>query len=177
MCLWASDFRLHQDPLWGKLLKYRSPLLSPCTPVMNELRMCTSNTSPADVVKLVWGPQFEKGCFGSCIMFTLHQGFHSCHYLWFCYCCWLFLWCEIRSFIKEKLRVKSVGHCCCCSVIKLCLALCDPMDCSTPGFPVHHQLLELAQTYQVSDAIQPSHPLSSPSPLAFNLSQHQGLFQ
>ena len=57
--------------------------------------------------------------------------------------------------------------------------LCDPMDCSTPGFPVHHQLLELTQThvYQVSDAIQPSHPLSSPSPPAFNLSQHQGLFQ
>ena len=54
-----------------------------------------------------------------------------------------------------------------------------PLDCSTPGFPVHHQLLELAQTYVnlVSDAIQPSHPLSSPSPPAFNLSQHQGLFQ
>ena len=52
------------------------------------------------------------------------------------------------------------------------------MKCSTPGFPVHHQLLELAQTHvhRVSDAIQPSHPLSSPSP-AFNLSQHQGLFQ
>ena len=56
--------------------------------------------------------------------------------------------------------------------------LCDPMDFSTPGFPVHHQLPELAQTYvhRVGDAIQPSHPLSSPSP-AFNLSQHQGLFQ
>ena len=55
---------------------------------------------------------------------------------------------------------------------------CDPMDCSTPGFPVHHQLLELAQTHvhRVGDAIQPSHPLSSPSP-TFNLSQHQGLFQ
>ena len=56
--------------------------------------------------------------------------------------------------------------------------LCDPMDCSMPGFPVHHQLLELAQihVHQVGDAIQPSHPLSSPSPPAFNLSQHQGLF-
>ena len=53
------------------------------------------------------------------------------------------------------------------------------MDCKMPGFPVHHQLLELAQTYVHwgGDAIQPSHPLSSPSPLAFNLSQHQGLFQ
>ena len=53
------------------------------------------------------------------------------------------------------------------------------MDCSTLGFPVHHQLLELTQTHvhQVSDAMQPSHPLSFPSPPAFNLSQHQGLFQ
>ena len=52
------------------------------------------------------------------------------------------------------------------------------MNCSTPGFPVHHQLLELAQTHihQVSDAIQPSHPLSSPSPSAFNLSQQTGCF-
>ena len=52
-------------------------------------------------------------------------------------------------------------------------------DCSTPGFPVHHQLLKLAQTHvhRESDAIRPSHPLSSPFPSAFNLSQHQGLFQ
>ena len=65
------------------------------------------------------------------------------------------------------------------SATHLRLTLCDPMDCSTPGFPVHHQLLELRQTHahQVGDAIQPSHPLSSPSPPAFNLSQHQGLFQ
>ena len=53
------------------------------------------------------------------------------------------------------------------------------MDCSTPGFPVHHQLLDFTQTHfhWIGDAIQPSHPLSSPSPPAFNLSQHQGLFQ
>ena len=58
----------------------------------------------------------------------------------------------------------------CCSITKLCPTLCDPMDCSMPGLFVHHQLLELTQTYvhQVGDAIQPSHPLSSPS-LAFNL--------
>ena len=57
--------------------------------------------------------------------------------------------------------------------------LYDPMDCSTPGFPIHHQLLEFTQihVHWVSDAIQPSHPLSSPSPPAFNLFQHQGLFQ
>ena len=65
------------------------------------------------------------------------------------------------------------------SVAQLCPILCDPMDCSIQCFLVHHQLPELAQThvYQVSDAIQPSHPLSFPSPPAFNLSQHQGLLQ
>ena len=65
------------------------------------------------------------------------------------------------------------------SVAQLCLTLCDPIDCSTSGFPVHHQLPELAQTHvhQVSGAIQPSHPLLSPSPPAFNLSQHQGLLK
>ena len=63
------------------------------------------------------------------------------------------------------------------SVTQSCLTLCDPMDCSSPGFPVHHQLSEFAQTHVhwFGDAIQPSHPLSSPSPPAFNLSQHQGL--
>ena len=57
--------------------------------------------------------------------------------------------------------------------------LCDPMDCCTPGLLVHHQLLEIAQTHlhQVSDAIQPSHPLLSSSPPAFNFSQHQTLFK
>ena len=64
------------------------------------------------------------------------------------------------------------------SVTHSCLTLCDPMDCSMPGFPVYHQLLELAQTHVngVSDTIQPSHPLLSPSPPAFNCSQNQGLF-
>ena len=64
------------------------------------------------------------------------------------------------------------------SVTQLCLTLSDPMDCSKPGRPVHHQLPEFTQTHVhwVSDAIQPSHPLSSPS-LTFNLSQHQGLFK
>ena len=64
------------------------------------------------------------------------------------------------------------------SVTQLCLTLCNPMDCNMPGLPDHHQLPELAKThvYRVSNAIQPSHPLLSPSP-AFHLSQHQGLFQ
>ena len=69
---------------------------------------------------------------------------------------------------RRKVRISSVAQ--------LCPTVCNPMDCSTPGFPVHHKLLELAQihVHQVGDAIQPSHPLSSPSP-TFNHSQHQGL--
>ena len=69
--------------------------------------------------------------------------------------------------------------CCCCSAPKSCPTLCDPMDCSTPGFTILHYLLEFAQTHVhwVGDAIKPSHPLLSPSPPALNLSQHQGVFQ
>ena len=65
------------------------------------------------------------------------------------------------------------------SVAQLCLTLCNPIDCNMRGFPVHHQCPEPTQTHvhHVGDAIQPSHPLSSPFPLTFNLSQHQGLFQ
>ena len=65
------------------------------------------------------------------------------------------------------------------SVAQSCPTLCDPMNRSTPGLPVHHQLPEFTQTHvhRVSDAIQPSHPLSSPSPPAPNPSQHQSLFQ
>ena len=65
------------------------------------------------------------------------------------------------------------------SVTHSCSTLCNPLDCSTPGLPVHHQLPEFTQTHvhHVGDAIQPSHPLSSPSPPSFNLPQHQGLFK
>ena len=78
-----------------------------------------------------------------------------------------------RSFSSNVLW--STGSVQFSSVAQSCPNLCDPVDCSTPGFPAHHQFPELAQTH-VGDAIQPSHPLSSPSP-AFNLPQHQGLFQ
>ena len=66
----------------------------------------------------------------------------------------------------------------CYSVAKLCLTLSNPVNCSTPGFPVHHKLTDHTQTHVhlVSDAIQPPYPLSAPSPSAFNLSKHQGLF-
>ena len=64
-------------------------------------------------------------------------------------------------------------------VAQSCPTFCNPMNCSTPGLPVHHQLPEFTQTHvhRAGDAVQPSHPLSSPSPPAPNPSQHQGLFQ
>ena len=74
-----------------------------------------------------------------------------------------------HSLNSDQTTVSSVAH--------LCPTLCDRMDCSTPGFPLYHQLLELTHVHRVGDATQLSHPLSSPSPPTFNLSQHQGLFQ
>ena len=76
-----------------------------------------------------------------------------------------------RIYIHTSDQIRSLTH--------SCLTLCDPMNRSTPGLPVHHQLLEFTETHvhRVSDAIQPSHPLSSPSPPAPNPSQHQSLFQ
>ena len=90
--------------------------------------------------------------------------------------------------LQWKLEVLTTGHQGspdkCQSVSQFsqslsCVRLCDPMDCSTPGLPVHHQIPEFAQAHvhSVGDAIQPSHPLSSPSPPALNPSQHQGLFK
>ena len=80
-----------------------------------------------------------------------------------------YIFCIGRQVLVQFSSVQFLSH----------VRLCDPMHCSTPGFPVHRQLLELTQTHvhQVCDAIQPSHPQSSPSPPAFNISQHQGLFQ
>ena len=81
--------------------------------------------------------------------------------------------------ILYQLSYQGSPSICCCAVTESCLIPCDPMDCSIPGFPVLHYLLEFAQTHVhwVSDAIQPSHPLSLPSLPALNLSQHQSLFQ
>ena len=123
--------------------------------------------------------------------------FHSClfSFCWWSPCCekadtFKFLVvqvCHMSSQLCEEVRV--AGLCfmegtgaqrgCCCSVTQSCLTFCNPMDCSTPGFLVLHRLPELAQTHVhwVVGAIQPSRPLLTPSPPAFNLSQHQGLFQ
>ena len=86
------------------------------------------------------------------------------------------LWIIGDSYLLQLQGCNSVQF---SSVTQSCLTLCDPMSCNTPGLPVHHQLPEFTQTHvhQVSDAIQPSHPLLSPSPPAPNPSQHQSLFQ
>ena len=83
---------------------------------------------------------------------------------------------QFHLFFSYHLRLDCF---CCCLFAKLCPFFFGPMNCSTSGFPALHYLLELAQTHVhwVSDAIQPSHPLPSPSLLALNLSQHQALFQ
>ena len=95
------------------------------------------------------------------LSFSCDRGLHLLSYCVFCFLLNIFHFQSVIHFI---------------SVAQSYPTLCDPVDCSVPGFPVHHQLPELAQTYvQVGDAIQPSHPLSSPSPHAFSLSQHQGL--
>ena len=85
---------------------------------------------------------------------------------------------EMGGNIDTKLTQKRISQSV-SSVAQSCLTPCDPMNSSTPGLPVHHQILEFTQTHvhRVGDAIQPSHPLSSPSPPAPNASQHHGLFQ
>ena len=89
-------------------------------------------------------------------------------------------WRPKKPSVQEPLKLHVfMGISSVSSVSQSCPTLCNPMDCSTPGLPVHHQLLEFTQTHvhRVGDAIQPSYPLSSPSPPSPNPFQHQGLFQ
>ena len=83
----------------------------------------------------------------------------------------------LKASVQQGSDITPAG--CGCSVAKLCLTLRNPMGCSTPGFRVPHYLLKFAQVsvLLIGDAIQPSHPLLTPSLVAFNRSQHQGLFQ
>ena len=111
------------------------------------------------------------------------MGVEFCQMLFLCLLRWLYdsstllIWCVIL------INLPILSHLCISqsvsSITQSGPTLCDPKDCSTPGFLIHHQLPELAQihVHQVGDAIQSSHPLSAPSPPAFNLSQHYSLFQ
>ena len=106
-----------------------------------------------------------------------------------CYNCQQFSYRELEGFTQPVGSAWGRGNwpemlpwnpdCSTISSVQLQTTICDPMDCSTPGLPLHHQLPEFTQTHVhwVGVAIQPSHPLLSPSPPTFNLSQHQGLFQ
>ena len=89
-------------------------------------------------------------------------------------------WAAVYGVAQSRTRLKRLSSSSSMqfsSVTQSCPTLCDPMNCRTPGLPVHHQPPEFTQTHRVDDAIQPSHPLSSPSPPAPNPSQHQSLFQ
>ena len=93
------------------------------------------------------------------------------------FCIHLLLWGDLS--VMQFSLLQFCRHVQFSSVAQSCVTLCDPMDYSTPGLPIHHQLLEFTQTHvnRVSDAIQPSYPLLSPFPPALNPSQHQSLFQ
>ena len=108
--------------------------------------------------------------------------------LLYTFLCWLWTWHKLWRSLTGSLfsfsifppEIQCLGLCVqFSSVAQSCPTLCNPMSCSTPGLPVHHQLPDFTQTHVhwVGDAIQPSHPLSSPSPPASNPSQHQSLFQ
>ena len=128
-------------------------------------------------------------CTSMCVYVSIHVYILVCTCVSVCLCVSICVYdvCVVCvcTYMSMYMRVCCVhAHVCnyvsvqfSCSVTQSYLTLCDPIDCSTPGFPVHHQLPELAQTHahQVGDAIQQSHPLYPPSPLALNLSQHQGL--
>jgi len=131
-----------------------------------------------------WGGRWQGGSKGREYMYAYGWYMYTMAvYAYGCICLWLIyvscIWympdiCILWLYMPMAVYMYQFS-----SVSQSCPTLCDPMNHSTPGLPVHHQLLESTQTHvhRVGDAIQPSHPLSSPSPPAFNLSQHQGLFQ
>ena len=154
----------HAQPAW--------PTVSPCTlcyfsfcPPTGEISQCGHRQLSVERL-LLW----STACHQLGLPVDLHLREMSCFYY-------------VHTSYTGTDHISQYCYCC-SSVAKQRLTLCNPMDCSTPGFPgifgipFNHHLPEFAQTYvhRVSDAIQPSHPLWPPSP-TFNLSQHQGLFQ
>ena len=111
---------------------------------------------------LIWVPGYQTPTHRSCFPWFV---FHSCS-----------TWHTIPASCSPD---GPSGTGCCCSVAQLCLTLCDPMDCSTPGFPGPHHVPEFVwvHVHCIHDAVQPSHPLAFSSPSTLKLSQHQGLFQ
>ena len=148
-------------------------------------------------ILMIWVlSDWETGLWNLKIKIIMH--WTNCDYLLYCCCYWLVIkscltlcncmeWSPQGSSVHEIFQARTLKWVAISSnflyqfssVTHSCLTLFDPMNCSTPGLPVHHKLPEFTQTHVhwVSDAIQPSHPLSSCSPLDLNLSQHQGLFK
>ena len=143
---------------------------------------CSENVSPPQCLPQMWSREFNAVIRsswrtepGADRLTNWHGFFALANRIWDAlwtsdHCVSVFLFLN-RSFKNFMFLISSVAQ--------SCPTLCDPMNCSTPGLPVHHELPESTQSqvHWVSDAIQPSHPLSSPSPPAFDLSQHQGSYQ
>ena len=177
LCLVMSDSATPwtvtcQDPLSMGILQARSGL--PCPPPRDLPKPGIKPRFPAlQLDSLLSEPPKKPKNTGVGSLFLLQRSFPIQESNWgLLLCRWFFTsWAT-----REAHGLASVQF---SSVAQLCPTLCDPMNRSTPGLPVHHQLPEFTQTHVhwVSDAIQLSHPLSSPSPPAPNSSQHQSLFQ
>ena len=187
----ASPFLLSPCPSWTSGHSAFSDFLSP----QGLATFLLSQVAPASSPRCSWGLHSQplRSFISSQIMSP------DLHLLWLCWFpCWKPL-CDVRvshyvslicrllsSWEARVLPCNKLCHnfmaqdfcCCCCSVTKLCLTLCDPMDCSTLGFLVLRYLPEFAQihVHWVGDAIQLTHPLPPSSPFAFHLPQHQGFF-
>ena len=158
------------------ILTWLYSLLASFSPFESEVGCYTCRNQTADLKQLKQVPHFFwPTALYSFFFFTTFHNFNSYVYLLFNVCLQTVNLddCNISNHLAENLICQFS------SVAQLCPTLCDPMDGSTPGLPVHHQLLEFTHTHVhwVGDAIQTSHPLLSPYPPAFHLSQHQGLFQ
>ena len=154
------------------------PSLSPPHP--SGLSQSTGFGCPASCIELALVICFTYGNIHVSMLFSsshphrLPQSSKVCSLYLCLFCCLIYR--VIFTIFLNSIYMYSVQF---SSVAQSCLTLCDPMNCTTPGLPVHHQLPEFTQTHihRLGDAIQPSHPLSSPSPPAPNPSQHQSLFQ
>ena len=135
------------------------------------LRINETKTELCGGVSLIWKLHISYSLVGTLVLLGTQAGNLDITDLWHCLLFLLFTVILQSSTLSLSVQFSSVHQ--------SCPTLCDPMNCSMPGLSVHHQLPEFTQTHvhRVDDAIQPSHPLSSPSPPAPNPSQHQSLFQ
>ena len=125
-----------------------------------------------------WGTKIQQPIYIYIYIYIcVYIYIYICVYIYIHICVYIYI--HTYIYINTHTHTHIYIHTQFSSVAQSCPTLCDPMNCSTPGLPVQHQLPEFTQTHghQVGDAIHPSHPLLSPSSLALSPSQHQGLFQ